>query len=530
MKITNISTNRELFLDDHLIDRTTAKLRMHEPVSKEIVMDFKGDHECGGPTYFQVFLDNDTYRMFYIARPSISDPEGCSARLCYCESRDGIHWEKPNLNIVEYKGSKQNNIVLTRKMLFGEDTSFIEDYCSTLPSSFGIPRKDLAAKLTDAFSNDLDNFTICMDTRPECPQDEKFKAITPLSIQTEAENCNSEHWWTHGYAFIFCSPDGFHWKRMSDRSIMGPGGFDSSNVFFWDELRGHIWAYFRSLHQDVRDHEHWIRDIRCCISGDYINWSNPECIDFGEADDLPLYTSLAQVYKRAPQYFIGLPTRYIERKKWTSAFDYLPDPDLRRERIDTHQSPREGLAITDCAFMFSRNGKKWTRYDEAFLRPGIYRRGSWVYGDCYPSWPLIETKSEIDSIPSELCFYSCERQRVEGESLLRRFTLRLDGFVSLNSGYRASETITKPLTFTGNKLSINFSTSAVGWIKIELQDESGIALPGYSLNDCDEIFGDMIERPVLWNGSSDVSAFSGKPLRIRIVMSDCDLYSFVFEI
>jgi hypothetical protein len=30
---------------------------------------------------------------------------------CYAESRDGIRWTKPELGLVEFKGSSQNNIV-----------------------------------------------------------------------------------------------------------------------------------------------------------------------------------------------------------------------------------------------------------------------------------------------------------------------------------------------------------------------------------------------------------------------------------
>ena len=32
--------------------------------------------------------------------------------LCYAASRDGISWEKPNLGLVEYEGSKENNLVI----------------------------------------------------------------------------------------------------------------------------------------------------------------------------------------------------------------------------------------------------------------------------------------------------------------------------------------------------------------------------------------------------------------------------------
>jgi hypothetical protein len=31
--------------------------------------------------------------------------------LCYATSKDGIHWEKPELGLIDYRGTKTNNIV-----------------------------------------------------------------------------------------------------------------------------------------------------------------------------------------------------------------------------------------------------------------------------------------------------------------------------------------------------------------------------------------------------------------------------------
>ena len=35
---------------------------------------------------------------------------------CYAESKDGIHWTRPELGLVEFEGSKRNNIFWTQKM------------------------------------------------------------------------------------------------------------------------------------------------------------------------------------------------------------------------------------------------------------------------------------------------------------------------------------------------------------------------------------------------------------------------------
>jgi hypothetical protein len=78
-------------------------------------------------------------------------------------------------------------------------------------------------------------------------------------------------------------------------------------------------------------------------------------------------------------------------------------------------------------------------------------------------------------------------------------------------------------------LTFNFSTSAGGSIRVELQDETGRPIPGFALADCDETFGDTLERIVTWKGKSDVSALAGKPVRIRMTLCDADVYSMRFR-
>ena len=99
----------------------------------------------------------------------------------------------------------------------------------------------------------------------------------------------------------------------------------------------------------------------------------------------------------------------------------------------------------------------------------------------------------------------------------------------MNAPLEGGELITKPLKFKGKELEINYSTSAAGRIRVELQDEKGTALPGFALEDCDPIYGDHISRIVKWKGSTDVQKLAGKPIRIRFEMEDSDLYSLKFN-
>ena len=140
----------------------------------------------------------------------------------------------------------------------------------------------------------------------------------------------------------------------------------------------------------------------------------------------------------------------------------------------------------------------------------------------------METGSEVEGAPHELSFYVTESSHQGESNRLRRFTLRIDGFVSLNAPATGGALLTKPLIFQGEHLSINFSTSAAGSIRIEIQNQQGHPIAGFSLDQCPEIFGDSLERTVSWKGGADVSSLVGQPVRLRFQLRDADLYAFGF--
>ena len=112
---------------------------------------------------------------------------------------------------------------------------------------------------------------------------------------------------------------------------------------------------------------------------------------------------------------------------------------------------------------------------------------------------------------------------------IRRYTLRTDGFVSVQAGFGGGEFTTHPMQFEGSELELNYSTSAVGSVRVEIQDADGHALPGYSLEDCPEKFGDEIEGVMAWNGGASLGDLAGKPISLRVALKDADLYAFRFR-
>jgi hypothetical protein len=176
----------------------------------------------------------------------------------------------------------------------------------------------------------------------------------------------------------------------------------------------------------------------------------------------------------------------------------------------------------DAVLMATRGGNRYTRlFMEALIRPGA-DLGNWASRAGLTSLGIVPTG------PAELSLYK-QAHYAQPSAHLVRYTLRTDGFVSVNASYRGGELVTKPLVFQGRNLVINFATSAAGGLRVELRDAESKPLPGFGLGDAVEQVGDDIERIVAWKGGTDVSQLSGKPVRVRFVMKDADLFAMRFR-
>lgn len=487
--IINIGSRLELFVDDYLINsiKGNARLQLNQPEIKEIVLTFDEPWEGNCGAYRSVFFDGIRYRMYYNTYDQRTQVSDTLTRwyTCYAESHDGINWYKPNLGLYEFQGSKNNNIVFINGVMGDIDTDGV--HCA-----------------------------VFKDENPNVPPEALYKAIMNYKGKPRG-------------LIVYKSPDGINWQPMTDHAVITDGAFDSQNLAFWDNDKGEYRAYWRYF-TDGTDNSPYkgIRGIRTARSNDLISWYDQEDLTYvNSPSEVQLYTNQIKPYFRAPHIFIGLPTRYIDRG-WSESMKALPEFEDREWRSSLDN--RYGTAITEGLFMTSRDGVLFNRWDEAFLRPGIERPGTWNYGNIYLSWSIIETKSSLKGAPNELSFYTGENFRSTTDNVaVRRYTLRKDGFVSVNAPTSGGELVTKLLTFTGNKLILNFSTSAAGDIKVEIQDENGSPMPGYKVEDCDPIFGDSIERVVKWKNAPPLSSLDGKAIRLRFVLKDADLYSIRFQ-
>ncbi len=478
--VLQLAGKREVFWDDYLIDteKTTAAARIHAPREAGFVMTFDAPWEGNSTNYFCLLKEPDgLIRMYYTGWHTVVGEENVvvsDISHCYAESRDGgLTWVKPKLGLREFNGSRENNIIL------------------------------------DKTDSDPSGIMVFRDDNPRCPAGERYKGLT-----WDSKNDKGEDNWA---LWCFVSPDGIHFTRgwmISDQCT-----FDTLNNAIWDAERGIYHCFVRDFHGGSQDGEVCeIRDIRYMSSTDFHNWSEPKLLDFGDAEDYALYTNCVTIYERAPQIFVGFPSRYMGRGAWTANYDRLTGAEERRRRMNW--GSRIGLTTTDCVFMCSRDATHWYRFEEAFMRPGPERPDNWIYGDCYPSLGMLETPGEYGR-ESELSLFAAHSHFIGDVARLMRYTIRKDGFVSLNAPYAGAVVTTKPFVFDGKGIALNFSTSARGYLYVTLT-----AADGTVAKSC-EIFGDACDRIIDFD--CDLSAFAGKETVMEINMRDADVYAVKFD-
>ena len=472
----NIGTQRELFVDHFLIDQLDGvNLKLHEPRPAGVAFaqddSWERDHMCFFTT---VLNDGDIYRMYYDTQH----------RWTSCaESPDGIHWHKPRLGLVECDGSTANSIISSN-------------------------------------THHMVRFFPFIDTCPGVPAEERFKANA-----VDGEDLI-------GYV----SSDGVRWKRIRDEPIVFgtiENAFDSQNVMFWSEVEQKYVLYARHM-EDGR------RATMRAVSDNFLDWTPTIPMTYSDTGSTTpsanLYTNQTQPYFRAPHIYISMPGRIffadtghiVREDDIAAARQKYVSPELRQfvqgnmprlRRLSTHSagdhadavllSTRAGSGQFDFTFM------------ESFVRPGI-GLGNWTTRANYPVCGIVQTS------PTEISLY-VQRNFGQTTAHIQRMTLRLDGFASVHAPYASGQMLSKPLTFSGRELEINYSTSAAGYLRVELQRLDGSPVAGRTLDECVGTTGDSIEHVVQWRGGHDVSDINGETIRLKFAMKDADLYSLRFR-
>lgn len=457
--VTDIGSRLELFVDRQLVDIARGvTLELQRPVAAGKVLEFDKPWEGAFAAYCTVIKDGAVYRLYYRGLPIAKADGSESETTCYAESRDGVHWSKPALRLFDVMGTRQNNVILA----------------GSAPLSH--------------------NFSPLLDARPGVAAAERFKALAGTK---------------RSGLFAFVSADGIRWRKFSEQPVITRGDFDSQNLAFWSESEGQYVCYLRVF---KRLDGKGVRWVARATSKDFLHWSEPVEMSFGDAPPEHLYTNQTHPYFRAPHIYLGVAARFMPGRQVLTA------EQARAINVD----PGYFRDLSDSVLLSSRGG---TRYDRAFLdafiKPEIGLQ-NWTSRTNYPALNIVPTGA------SEMSLY-VQKNYGQPTHHLQRYVLRTDGLVAVRAPWQGGELITKPLKFTGKKLWLNFATSAAGGVLVEIQDANGRALPGFALADGVEQIGNEIERTVSWRAGDDVSALAGQTVRLRFVMKDAELYSYRFR-
>lgn len=258
----------ELFVDSYLLASTRgAALRLHEPRKAEVVMVLDAPWEGPTSAYFSVLRDGDVIRLYY--RGSVAGSDHSDNQVtCVAESRDGIHFTRPKLGLVEVNGSKENNVVWRG----------VESH----------------------------NFAPFLDLNPNCAPDARYKALAGLKQPGRNWHLGQ----TPGGLYAFASADGVNWRKLRPEPVMTQGAFDSLNLAFWDPARNRYTCYSRIF-------ENKVRAVQSLHSADFVAWSSPVAnrYDSGVPRE-HFYTSATLPCPEAEHLLVAFPMRFVtDRKK-----------------------------------------------------------------------------------------------------------------------------------------------------------------------------------------------------------------------
>jgi hypothetical protein len=483
-KVVPLGGRKYLFIDDALVaQRQNISFNVNPPRFAEKVLENVRNHLVVWED------DNGLIRMYFRAD---------HGRLAVATSRDGVHWEKPDIRADSDGG---RNVVIDDPVGLG--TIFID---------------------------------------PNAPPDERIKYITGYDGRA---------------VFIYTSPDGYHFERNETAAL--PFRAASQSIAYYDDQRQKYVAFHRTdMPETVGGHTErsfvmtettdpmrpWpfqplSRDEQMEIGkhrriGNKLPWylDNGPLTPPGFGVEYPIvfapedgfdpiatdiYVPKNVKYAWAPDTYLAFPLMY---------FHYHDDGPATRQELGKRERER-GSGTVETQIAVSRDGLHWKRYPRpAYLKIG--RHAGYDIHKNYIAHGMVRRGEEIWQyyLGSEQYHSNWKK---DGREAVFRVVQRLDGFISADTPYTGGTLTTRPLTFEGNRLLLNIDTGAAGYAQVGILDESGKPIDGFGVDDCVYINGDFIESPVEWlNKGADVSSLSGKPVQLVIRSRGTKLYSLQF--
>jgi hypothetical protein len=507
-----LGTGRHLFIDPGLLGTASGvALEVVPPAKRGVVLRADDPARTHIGKYGTVLQDGGRFHMWYMAHTNVA-PGGAGessgrAYVCYAHSNDGVNWTKPRLGLAQPFPGAEPNIVVGW-------------------GSGGFPE------------NMEDSANVFID--PNAPAVERFK----LGVREVVESKDPGKFGLH----LLASADGIKWtmQRKNVLNYWAPmPHLDTENIIFWDESRKTYRAYARynirppwggrsraiayGESPSLENLPH-IENMQVLFAHDGLDPRLPSPAKGREVEVLDYYTNATFRYPWAENAYFMFPSVY---------FHYVTELG---GAFAGKQPTNAG--VNDIRFAASTDGIHWQRFDRrAYVRLGA--EGTWDSKEVY----LLHGMLPDGDARLRLYYFGTDRchgwsRDEQNERLLKAAGLapilntsgvgmlevRRDGFVAARADYAGGELTTPAVSFAGDELVLNIDTSATGMAQVEIRDHLGVPIQGFTLADCDRIHtSNQISRRVTWRGKADVSSLAGKPVRLRFVMRDTDLYALQFR-
>lgn len=476
-----IDKGRQLLVDDFLIEYTDLDRKFYQPVKyrgnpllkpETLIEKNSGYCPLAAPFSDGCFYDpqDKLFKLWYMA--------GWFDGTALATSKDGIHWERPNLDVV-----KGTNLVLAPGDNF---------------------RRDGVSVWLDHESKDpLERFKMyCYARQGKIGED-----LKPVG------------------GFLLTSPDGIHWKW---RGKVAPSS--DNNTFFYNPFRKK-WVF--TIRKEGRPTPPWSSAQKARSGRARSYWEGEEMnAALNGWKESVFWFGADRLDKKRAGYTIGEDPQIYK-------LDAVGYESIMLGLIQLHYGPSNEICakggypkLTELQLAFSRDGFHWDRSNrKTFIEAEPQKKESWERAYIHSVGGLCNVVSD------KLYFYYTafkgnEQNRnpihhwngMYAQGSMGLAILRRDGFAAMettNQGF----ILTRPVRFSGSYFFVNIQGER-GNLAVEICDQNGNAIPSYSREDCIPVSTDSTKQLIAWKTADNLAALKGSIVRIKFYLQHAKLFSF----
>ncbi len=421
------------------------------------------------------------YKLWYLAHdPGFREEQPellWEHRYAYAVSQDCRDWEKPRLGLVDWNGSKDNNLVAL-----------------PYPTGGDGPLANVVKDLHDPDPKRRYK-ALGMERHARQPGE---RAVTWSSDPTVGNQPNApqENPLVAGL-WIYDSADGVVWTRRPRKQLSCALVMDGVFLHGFDEDLG-AWLVWPRARYEPK-----YRTVGVSITRDLDQIPFPQMAMAPDEDDPPGVDFDRLMTIKVPGGYVGLLRVMISKGK-------------ERRPIE-------------CQLAFSRDARVWSRPAgrAPFLSCGP--EGSFDDRSICPANPL--------QAGDDLSILYSANTVVQGGARIGLCTLKRDRWAAIESiGSIAGVLQTRPVYFANNTLAVN-ADARRGCLRAELCDiRSNRPIAGFSRDECDPFDGDSLTHTMSWNrrkqipeeviGAGYVEGLPGRVISVRFYLDGVRLYSF----